>query len=53
MLTVTAAEEIAAPAEIRVQTKDLLTLGQIQWCISGTDATWTVYIGIERTMLVG
>ena len=51
-LTVTAAEEIATSAEIRVQTKDLLTLGQVQRCTSGTDATWTVHIGITRSMLV-
>ncbi len=50
-LTVTAAEAIATSAEIRVQSKDLLTLGQVQQCI-GAGATWTVSIGIKRSILI-
>jgi hypothetical protein len=51
-LTVTTAEEIPTSAEIRVQSKDLLTLGRVLHCISETDATWTVYVGIKRSILI-
>jgi len=51
-LTVITAEKIAMSTEIRVQTKDLLTLGQVLRCSSEADATWTVYVGIKRCMLI-
>jgi hypothetical protein len=51
-LTLTTAEEIATAANIRVQSKDLLTLGQVLRCSSETDATWTVYIRIKRSILI-
>jgi hypothetical protein len=45
-------EEIAAPAAVRVQTKDLLTLGKVLQCIPEPDAKWTVYVGVKRSILI-
>lgn len=52
ILTLRTEEEIPAPAGVRVQTKDLLTLGKVLKCIPEPDMKWTVYVGVKRSMLV-
>ena len=52
ILTLLTEEEIAAPAGVRVQTKDLLTLGKVLRCTPEPDAKWTVYVAIIRSMLI-
>ncbi len=52
ILTLLAEEEIAPPAVVRVQTRDLLTLGKVLRCIPEPDMKWTVDVGVTRTMLV-
>jgi hypothetical protein len=51
-LTLTTGEEIAPSAAIRVQTKDILSLGQVLRCVAEPDAKWTVHVGVDRSMLV-
>ena len=45
-------EEIATSACIRVQTKDLLTLGEVLRCIPEPDTNWTVYVGVKRSIFI-
>ena len=52
VLTLLTEEEIAAHAGVRVQTKDLLTLGKVLRCTPEPDAKWTVYVAIIRSMLI-
>lgn len=52
ILTLLIEEEIAAPAAVRVQTKDLLTLGKVLRCIPEPDMKWTVYVSVIRSMLI-
>jgi hypothetical protein len=51
-LTVVTGQEIAVSANIRVQSKDLLTLGEVLRCVPEPDATWTVDIVIKHTMFI-
>lgn len=51
-LMVVTGEEIAVSACIKVQSKHLLTLGQVVRCVHGPEAKWTVHVGIERSMLI-
>lgn len=52
ILTLLTEEEIAASAAVRVQTKDLLTIGKVLRCIPEVDAKWTIYVGVTRSMLI-
>ena len=51
-LTLITSQEIAAAVAVWVQTKDLLTLGQVLHCFREPDATWTVHVRVDRTLLV-
>ena len=51
-LTVVTDEQIVASAAVRVQSKDMLSLGEVLRCISEPDAKWTVHVGIQRNMLI-
>lgn len=52
ILTLLTKEEIGAPAAVRVQTRDLLTLGKVLRCIPEPDKKWSVYVGVTRSMLI-
>ena len=52
ILTVITDEEITGSAAVRVQTKDLLSFGEVLGCIPEPDMKWTVYVGIKRSMLI-
>jgi hypothetical protein len=51
-LTVVTDQEIAVSAAVRVQSKDFLTLGEVQRCIPEPDTGWTVDVGVQRSMLI-
>jgi hypothetical protein len=52
ILTVITDEEITGSAAVRVQTKDLLSFGEVLGCIPEQNAKWTVYVGVKRSMLI-
>jgi len=52
ILTVITDEAIAGSADVRVQTKDLLSFGEVLDCIPEQDAKWTVYVGVKRRILI-
>ena len=51
-LTVVTAEQIAEFAGVRVQSKDMLSWGEVLYCISEPDEKWSVHVGVERNMLI-
>lgn len=51
-LTLLTQEEISAPADVRVHTKDLLTFGEVLRCLPEPDAQWAVYVGVKRSVLI-
>lgn len=51
-LTIVTDQEIAVSASVRVQSKDLLTLGEVLRCVPEPDATWTVDVVVKHTMFI-
>jgi hypothetical protein len=51
-LTVVTDQEITVSAAVRVQSKDLLTWGEVLRCIPEPDARWIVYVGVQRSLLI-
>ncbi len=51
-LTLVSDEEIAVAASVRVQSKDLLFLGQVLRSISDPQEKWTVHVDVRRTFAV-
>ena len=51
-LTMRTDQEIAVSAAVRVQSKDLLSLGEVLRCFPGPEARWTVEVGVQRSMLI-
>lgn len=52
ILTVITDEEITGSAAVRVQTKDLLSFGEVLGCVREAHAKWIVYVGVKRRMLI-
>ena len=51
-LTLITGEEIAESAAVSVQSKDLLSLGEVLSSVAHDGAQWTVHIRINRSILV-
>jgi hypothetical protein len=51
-LTLVTGEEIAVSAAIRVQSRDLLFLGEVLSCVSNPKAQWTVQVRVKTSLLV-
>jgi hypothetical protein len=52
ILTAITDEAITGSAAVRVQTKDLLSFGEVLGCSREQDAKWTVYVGVKRRILI-
>ena len=51
-LTVRTEQEIAVSAPVRVQSKDLLSLGEVLRCLPEPEERWTVEVLVQRSMLI-
>jgi hypothetical protein len=51
-LTLITGEEIPVPADVTVQSRDLLFLGEVLSCVPNDGAKWTTYVRVKRSLLV-
>lgn len=51
-LTVLTDQEIAVSAAVRVQSKDVLALGEVLRCTREPDAMWTVAVNVRHSMFI-
>lgn len=51
-LTLVTNEEIPVHADVTVQSKDLLFLGEVLRCVAIPGAKWTTHVRVKRSLLV-